>query len=87
MSAAPSPTHVSSVYTRAMRAVHDLGALADERQVLVEQLAAGTRSVRQVEAGVVELVVRVSVDTLQAIEDAAEYALPEAEPLDRRPVV
>lgn len=83
----PGPSHVPDAHGRALAALDVLAEAANERQRIAESIAAGVTAVRTVAPGVVELVVRVDVDTLQAIEDAAEYALPEAEPLDRRPVV
>lgn len=86
MTAAVPPAHVLLAHTEALAAVNTLGTLADERQVIVAAVAEGTRAVRHAAPGIVELTVIIDVDTLQAIEDAAELALPEVEPASRAPL-
>ena len=74
---AEPPTFILRRGIDAIAAVTALVADADERQVIVSRIASGVRSVHEAKPGYVLLRVVVDVDTLQALETAAEVALPE----------
>lgn len=78
---APPPAHVLRTGIEALDVVTRLATAADERQVIVSAIARGVTDAISMGDGSVELRVRIDVDTLQAIEDAAEVALPEPTPL------
>lgn len=73
----PPVAAVLNLGVDAVAAAQALAAAADERHVLCSLIAAGTASVTAIDGGRVELRVRIDVDTLQALEDATETALPE----------
>lgn len=80
MTPVPAPTHALRLGVDAVDVVSRLASVADERQVVISRIASGVRSVHNAKPGHVLLRVLVDLDTLQAIEDAAEVALPEPTP-------
>lgn len=76
----PRPWPLSRVLPVGAQAVETTTALAvvaDERHVLLQLLALGTREVLAYPGGRVELRVIVDVDVFQRLEDATQVDLPE----------